>query len=84
MFGIHKVQWIFPLGQATSKRKQCKPSGWVSVLKKHYQKWEKMVAEKDKDGEPIYKGICVLPNVGEDQQAYRMSGFTGCDYAMRE
>jgi hypothetical protein len=34
---------------------------------------------QDKDGEPIYKGICVLPNVGEDQEAYRMSAFTGCD-----
>jgi hypothetical protein len=41
--------------------------------------WEKMVAEKGKDNKPIYTGICVLPNVGEDQQAYRMSGFTGCD-----
>jgi hypothetical protein len=41
--------------------------------------WEKMVAEKGKDDKPIYTGICVLPNVGEDQQAYCMSGFTGCD-----
>jgi hypothetical protein len=46
--------------------------------------WEKMVAEKDKDGEPIYKGICVLSNVGEDEETYRMSAFTGCDFAVRE
>jgi hypothetical protein len=31
--------------------------------------WETMVAEKDKDGKPIYIGICVLPIVGEDKQA---------------
>jgi hypothetical protein len=38
MFGIRKVQWNFPQGPAIAKRKQCKPSGWVSILKKRHRK----------------------------------------------
>jgi hypothetical protein len=29
---------MFPLGHAIAKRKQCKPSRWVLVLKKRYRK----------------------------------------------
>jgi hypothetical protein len=33
-----KYNGTSPLGPAIAKRKQCKPSGWVSILKKRYRK----------------------------------------------
>jgi hypothetical protein len=38
IFGICIAQWMFPFGHAIAKQKRCKPSGWVSVLKKRYRK----------------------------------------------
>ena len=41
--------------------------------------WEKTIAEKDKDGEPIIHGICVTPNVSEDGRIIPTSSVTNCE-----
>jgi hypothetical protein len=38
--------------------------------------WVKMVSEKGKDGEPIHKVICVLPNRRPDGETIWMSQLT--------
>ena len=41
--------------------------------------WEKTIAEKSKDREPIINGICVTPNVSEDRSIILTSSVTNCE-----
>ena len=41
--------------------------------------WEKTIAEKGKDREPIVHGICVMPNVSEDGRIIPTSSVKNCE-----